>query len=95
MRNKSVLMRLFAVLFAFTILAAACGDDDNGDEGGSGGGGGGGGSTTEKKDDGGGGGKTLAGLKGTTPLVDLDQTFKDRLLEQDDSLKDFNYAAES
>jgi len=99
MRNKSVLMRLFAVLFAFTILAASCGSDDKDDDAGGGGGGGGGTETTKKKkDDGGGGGggdKSLAGLKGTTPLVDLDQTFKDRLLEQDDALKDFNYAAES
>lgn len=96
MRNKSVLMRLSAVLIAFTILAAACGSDKKKDDAG-GGGGGGGTQTTKKKDDGGGGGgdKSLKGLKGTTPLVDLDKTFKDRLLKVDGKLKDFNYAAES
>jgi neutral amino acid transport system substrate-binding protein len=37
----------------------------------------------------------LEGMKGTTPLVELSQDFKDRLLAIDDSLVDFNYAAES
>ena len=37
----------------------------------------------------------LEGMKGTTPLVELSQEFKDRLLVVDDSLQDFNYAAES
>lgn len=37
----------------------------------------------------------LNGMKGTTPLVELSQDFKDRLLAVDDSLVDFNYAAES
>src|SRR3546814_17676430 len=37
----------------------------------------------------------LAGMKGTTPLVDLSDDFKDRLLGMDPDLSDFNYAAES
>jgi branched-chain amino acid transport system substrate-binding protein len=37
----------------------------------------------------------IAGMKGTTPLVELSQEFKDRLLEVDPELVDFNYAAES
>ena len=37
----------------------------------------------------------LEGMKGTTPLVELAEDFKDRLLAVDDSLVDFNYAAES
>ena len=37
----------------------------------------------------------LAGMKGTTPLVELSQDFKDKLLKQDPALKDYNYAAET
>lgn len=37
----------------------------------------------------------LEGMKGTTPLTDLAQDFQQRLLEQDPSLADFNYAGES
>src|SRR4029078_4530986 len=37
----------------------------------------------------------LAGMKGTTPLVELSQGFKDKLLKVDPALKDFNYAAET
>ena len=37
----------------------------------------------------------LAGMKGTTPLTDLAQDFKDRLLEVDPNLQDFNYAGET
>jgi ABC-type branched-subunit amino acid transport system substrate-binding protein len=44
----------------------------------------------------GGGGGELAGLKGTTPLVELSSDFTDRLLEIDPSLgTTFNYAAET
>ena len=31
MTHKSKLIKLLAVLFAFTLVAAACGDDDGGD----------------------------------------------------------------
>lgn len=37
----------------------------------------------------------LAGMKGTTPLTDLGQDFKDRLLEIDPELQDYNYSAET
>jgi branched-chain amino acid transport system substrate-binding protein len=37
----------------------------------------------------------LEGMKGTTPLVELSQDFKDKLLAVDDKLVDYNYAAES
>jgi ABC-type branched-subunit amino acid transport system substrate-binding protein len=37
----------------------------------------------------------LDGMKGTTPLVELGQEFKDKLLKVDPSLKDYNYAAET
>jgi ABC-type branched-subunit amino acid transport system substrate-binding protein len=38
---------------------------------------------------------SLAGMKGTTPLTDLAQDFKDRLLEVDPNLQDYNYAGET
>ncbi|MET0763231.1 MAG: ABC transporter substrate-binding protein [Blastococcus sp.] len=38
---------------------------------------------------------SLAGMKGTTPLTDLAQDFKDRLLEVDPALQDYNYAGET
>ena len=37
----------------------------------------------------------LAGMKGTTPLLELSQDFKDKLLVIDPALQDFNYAAET
>jgi neutral amino acid transport system substrate-binding protein len=37
----------------------------------------------------------IAGMKGTTPLVELSDDFKDKLLAVDAELVDFNYAAES
>ncbi len=37
----------------------------------------------------------LAGMKGTLPLTDLSQDFRDRLMEVDPNLKDFNYAGET
>ncbi|MCW2683129.1 MAG: ABC-type branched-chain amino acid transport system periplasmic component-like protein [Blastococcus sp.] len=37
----------------------------------------------------------LDGMKGTTPLTDISQDFKDRLLETDPALQDFNYGAET
>jgi len=38
---------------------------------------------------------TLEGMKGTTPLSELQEDFKDKLLEIDPDLQDFNYAAET
>jgi ABC-type branched-subunit amino acid transport system substrate-binding protein len=37
----------------------------------------------------------LAGMKGTTPLTELSGDFKDRLLEVNPDLQDYNYSAES
>ncbi|WP_324277460.1 hypothetical protein [Blastococcus brunescens] len=37
----------------------------------------------------------LAGMKGTTPLTDLSEDFKNRLLEIDPDLQDYNYAGET
>jgi branched-chain amino acid transport system substrate-binding protein len=37
----------------------------------------------------------LGGMKGTTPLSELKEDFKQKLLEVDPNLKDFNYSAES
>ena len=42
-----------------------------------------------------GGSGALQGLKGTTPLVELSQDFKDRLLAVNPQLTDYNYAAET
>src|SRR3546814_2979024 len=87
-------IRIVAAILGLSMLAAACGDDDDGD----------GASeepadttaSTEAPDDGDDGDAgALAGMKGTTPLVDLSDDFKDRLLGMDPDLSDFNYAAES
>lgn len=105
MRDKSVLMRLFALLIAFVLVAAACGDDDEGgDEEG-------GGETTEATEEGGdeggetteGGGEeagsgTLEGWKGTTPLPETTpevEEFQGRMDEVDPNLQDYNYGPES
>ena len=37
----------------------------------------------------------LAGMKGTTPLTDLSEDFKNRMLEIDPALQDFNYGGET
>jgi ABC-type branched-subunit amino acid transport system substrate-binding protein len=72
---------LMALVACFALVASACGDDDeSGDD-----------TTTTEEEAGG----ALAGLKGTTPLTDLSDDFKDRLLDVDSELTDFNYAAES
>jgi ABC-type branched-subunit amino acid transport system substrate-binding protein len=77
---------LVAVLLTFGLLAAACGDDDESGSGSDA-------TTTTEADSG--GGNSLVGMKGTTPLVDLGDAFKDRLKTIDANLSDFNYAAES
>jgi ABC-type branched-subunit amino acid transport system substrate-binding protein len=86
MQHRTLWRRLLVVALVLTLVGAACGDDDDdagsGDKGGS-----------TKEDSG--SDKTLGGMRGTTPLVDLGDEFKDRLLETDSALQDFNYAAES
>jgi ABC-type branched-subunit amino acid transport system substrate-binding protein len=94
MRKPGKFRLLVALFMALSLIAAACGDDDDtatdgGDE-----------ETTETEteteDEGdGGGGGELAGMKGTLPLAPLDDAFKDRLLEVDPDLVDFNYGAET
>jgi len=89
MQSKQMLARSVALLMSLSLVAVGCGDDTK-DEGS-------GASdettTTEAADSGGDG--VLAGMKGTTPLVDLGQDFKDRMLKIDPKLVDFNYGAES
>jgi ABC-type branched-subunit amino acid transport system substrate-binding protein len=102
-------MRLFALLLAFVLVAAACGDDDDsGDDTGTGtdtesetdtteGGGGDDTETTEGGDTGEATG-SLEGWKGTTPLPETTpevEAFQDRMLEVDPDLQDFNYGPES
>jgi len=99
-------MRLFALLFAFVLVAASCGDDDEGgDEGSSDtteasdSSGEDGGETTEAPEDGGGSAEgTLAGWRGTLPQPETTpevEEFNARLTEQDPDLQDFNYGPES
>jgi len=84
--RRNALWRLLALLCALSFIAAACGGDDDDSSKASGGT-----STTAKAAKGG----ELEGMKGTTPLVELSDTFKTNLKAVDPKLKDFNYAAES
>jgi ABC-type branched-subunit amino acid transport system substrate-binding protein len=95
-------MRLFALLFAFVLVAAACGDDDDSTDSGDGGDtteadSGDGGDTTEAE----GGGEatgSLEGWKGTTPLPETTpevEAFQARMDEVDPDLQDYNYGPES
>jgi len=81
--------RIPAIVFGLALLAAACGNDTETSSTSTTGGG----STTT----GGAGAKVgeLASLKGTTPLVELSDDFKNRMKAVDPSLKDFNYGGES
>jgi ABC-type branched-subunit amino acid transport system substrate-binding protein len=86
-------LAVLAVVLGFSLVAAGCGDDDESSDGD------GSTSTTEEADSdtgtGSGAEKALSGMKGTTPLVDLSDEFKDRMLEIDPDLVDFNYGPES
>ena len=96
MRKPGKFRLLVALFMALSLIAAACGDDDdaatdNGDD-----------TATDtetdtatESDSEGDGGGQLAGMKGTLPLAPLDDAFKDRLLEVDPDLVDFNYGAET
>jgi ABC-type branched-subunit amino acid transport system substrate-binding protein len=104
MRTKN-LARATALLVGLALVGAACGDDDGGGAAATTTAG----ETTTTAGDttttagdttttAGGGGDTagaLEGMKGTLPLVDLSDDFKDRMLEVDPELKDFNYGAET
>jgi ABC-type branched-subunit amino acid transport system substrate-binding protein len=86
-------LAVLAVVLGFSLVAAGCGDDEEGSDGD------GSTSTTEEADSdtgtGSGAEKALSGMKGTTPLVDLSDEFKDRMLQIDPDLVDFNYGPES
>lgn len=73
---------------SLSLVASGCGDNKK-DTGASGSGTT---ATTAKKGSGPG---ILAGMRGTTPLVDLGDAFKARMKEIDPALVDFNYGAES
>jgi hypothetical protein len=95
--------RSIAVTGAALLALTACGggDEEGGDTGAEGGGektvniygtdGNMGNALGEDFDENG----ALAGMKGTLPLTDLASDFKDRLLEVDPDLKDYNYAGET
>ncbi len=94
------LVRAVAVASAVLLAASACGDDGGSDTGSGdskkqvkvyGVDGNMGNALGEKFTDQG----ALAGMRGTTPLTDLQDDFEKRLLEVDKALKDFNYAGES
>ncbi|HBX79247.1 MAG TPA: branched-chain amino acid ABC transporter substrate-binding protein [Acidimicrobiaceae bacterium] len=89
MHNKRMLARGVSLLLALGLVAIGCGEDkaedtktDSSTEAPS--------DTTDTKSDG-----VLAGMKGTTPLVDLGDEFKTRMKTIDPELSDFNYGAES
>jgi ABC-type branched-subunit amino acid transport system substrate-binding protein len=86
-------LAVLAVVLGFSLVAAGCGDDEEGSDGDDST------STTEEADSdtgtGSGAEKALSGMKGTTPLVDLSDEFKDRMLAIDPDLVDFNYGPES
>ena len=71
-------LAVLAVVLGFSLVAAGCGDDEEGSDGD------GSTSTTEEADSdtgtGSGAEKALSGMKGTTPLVELSDEFKDRML---------------
>ena len=101
MTTRHPLWRILALFAALTLVAAACGDDepddtvtgdvtddadvtdDDPDD-------------TDDTDDASEGDLSLAGMTGTTPLVELSSDFTDRLDEIDPDLAGtYNYAAES
>ncbi|MCO5317818.1 MAG: ABC transporter substrate-binding protein [Microthrixaceae bacterium] len=86
MRTRKWWLALVGIVASFTLVAAACSDDGDGDDASD--------DTTDETtpsgDD-----VALSGMKGTTPLVDLSDEFKDRMLEIDPALVDFNYGPES
>ena len=77
--------RLAAGVLAMSLVVAACGDDGDSAS-----------DTTAKTDsEGAADANSLIGMRGTTPMVDLGDEFKARLMEIDPKLVDFNYAGES
>ena len=88
MQSKKILARSLALLMALSLVAVACGDDKKDDATGND-------STTTTAAEESSADTPLSGMRGTTPLVDLDDSFKTRMKEVDPQLVDFNYGAES
>src|SRR3546814_20802874 len=97
MRKPGKFRLLASMFLALSLMAAACGDDDDtatdtgSDE-----------ATdtetdteTESDTEGGAGDGALAGMKGTTPPVDLDRSSRGRLLEVHPPLVDLTYGPET
>ncbi len=85
MHRKRRWLALIGIFASLTLVAAACSSDDDdssSDDSSSG--------TTPSGDP-----QALGGMKGTTPLVELSDDFKDRMLAIDPGLVDFNYGPES
>lgn len=89
--KKTTTQRFGALVVGLSLLAAACGGSDAATEDTT--------ATAETTAPAAAGGE-LAGMKGTTPLVELTQEFKDAVnafwtAKGNEALKDFNYTAES
>ncbi|MFV0316290.1 MAG: ABC transporter substrate-binding protein [Microthrixaceae bacterium] len=88
MKSRRWWLALIGIVASMTLVAAACSSDDSDDSSGS----------DDSSTDGttpSGDANALAGMKGTTPLVELSDEFKNRMLETDPALVDFNYGPES
>ena len=84
--QKKTGRRVAALIVGLGLVAASCGGDDSSTD------------TTAASDTTAAASTSngeLEGMKGTTPLVELSQEFKDRLLEVDPALTDYSYAAET
>ena len=90
MTRRHPLWRILALLTVLALFVAACGGDDDDEDTDAGSG-----DTTETTEGEGEGDGELAGLKGTTPLVELSDDFKTRLDELGDLKDTYNYGAES
>src|SRR5690348_13055742 len=86
MKSTQLFARSIALVMVLGLVAAGCGSDKKAT---------GSGGTTAAPTTAAPSGGPLTGMKGTTPLVDLSQDFKDRLLKVDPKLVDYNYGAES
>ncbi len=87
--KKNTVRRFGALVVGLSLLAGACGSDDAATE-----------DTTAVAEEAPASGGELAGMKGTTPLVELTQEFKDAVNafwtgKGNEALVDFNYTAES
>lgn len=84
MRSRKLWLALIGIVASMTLVAAACSSDDDSST-----------TTTSSGTTPSGDANALTGMRGTTPLVDLSDEFKARMLETDPKLVDFNYGPES